>query len=65
MATLTPRNVDEAESDRRGIKDGWYAINTSGKVCSSRFSNREDSQAHINQEGAHVDALQQRDARNT
>jgi hypothetical protein len=34
MATLTPRSVEEAESDRRCIKDGWYAMNKAGQVCS-------------------------------
>lgn len=50
MTSLTPRHVDEAESDRRSIKDGWYAMNKFGQVCSGRFSNREDCQAHIKQE---------------
>jgi hypothetical protein len=50
MKNLTPRHIQEAESDRRSIKDGWYAINKSGQVRSGRFSNREDCQAHIEQE---------------
>jgi hypothetical protein len=44
------RHIQEAESDRRSIKEGWYATNKTGQVCSSRFSNREDCQAHIEQE---------------
>jgi hypothetical protein len=50
MKNLTPRHIQEAESDRRSIKDGWYATNKTGQVCSGRFSNREDCQAHIEQE---------------
>jgi hypothetical protein len=50
MKNLTPRHIQEAESDRRSIKEGWYATNKTGQVCSSRFSNREDCQAHIEQE---------------
>jgi len=47
---VTARHVNETESDRRGIKDGWYAISQMGKICSGRFSNREDCQAHIKRE---------------
>ena len=50
MKHLTPRHVQEAESDRRSIKVGWYATNLTGQVCSGRFSNQEDCQAHIAQE---------------
>jgi hypothetical protein len=47
MKNLIPRHIQEAESDRRSIKEGWYATNTSGQVCSGRFPDREDCQAHI------------------
>ena len=56
MTILTPRHVEEAESDRRGIKDGWYAINKTGQVCSGQFLNQDDCQAHIKQQRAHIDA---------
>jgi hypothetical protein len=54
MKHLTPRHVQEAESDRRSIKVGWYATNLTGQVCSGRFSNQEDCQAHIAQERTHI-----------
>jgi len=47
MQSLAPRHIQEAESDRRSIKDGWYATNQTGQICSGRFSNPEDCQAHI------------------
>ena len=56
MKNLTPRHVGEAESDRRGIKDGWYAANLTGHVSSGRFSSREACQAHIEQERTDIDA---------
>jgi hypothetical protein len=56
MINLTPHHVQEAESDRRGIKDGWYASNIKGRVSSSRFSSREACQAHIEQERSDIDA---------
>jgi hypothetical protein len=57
MTNVTARHVNETESDRRGIKGGWYAISQMGKVCSGRFSNREDCQAHIEQEPADIDVF--------
>jgi hypothetical protein len=56
MTNETARHVNETESDRRGIKDGWYAISQIGKICTGRFLNREDCQAHIKQERAYIDA---------
>jgi hypothetical protein len=56
MINLTPHHVQEAESDRRGIKDGWYASNIKGRVSSGRFSSREACQAHIEQERSDIDA---------
>ena len=56
MTNVTARHVNETESDRRGIKDGWYVISKMGKICSGRFSNREDCQAHIKRERADIDA---------
>jgi chaperonin GroEL len=56
MTNVTARHVNETESDRRGIKGGWYAISQMGKVCSGRFSNREDCQAQIKRERADIDA---------
>ena len=56
MTNETARHINETESDRRGIKGGWYAISQIGKVCSGRFSNREDCQAGIERERADIDA---------
>ena len=56
MTNVTARHVNETESDRRGIKDGWYATSQMGKICSGRFSNREECQAHIKRERADIDA---------
>ena len=50
MNNLTSRHIQETESDRRAIRDGWYATNETGQVCSGRFSTQEDCQAHIEQE---------------
>jgi hypothetical protein len=47
MKNLIPRHIQEAESDRRSIKEGWYATNKTGQVCSGRFPDREDCRAHI------------------
>jgi len=51
MNNQTPRHIQEAESDRRSIKDGWYATNKTGQICSNRFLSREDCQAYIEQGG--------------
>jgi hypothetical protein len=56
MKNLTPRHIQETESDRRAIKDGWYATNGTGQIRSGRFSNREDCLAHIKQEQIDIDA---------
>jgi len=64
VTTLTPRHVEEAESDRRCIKDGWYAMNKAGQVCSGRFSNQEDCQAHIQQAQADSGGIRRADRNN-
>jgi hypothetical protein len=50
MKNFTPRCIQEVEADRRRIKEGWYATNTIGQVCSGPFPNREDCQAYIKQD---------------
>jgi hypothetical protein len=35
-----PHYIDENESDMRGIKCGWYAIEDDGDLSSGPFSNR-------------------------
>lgn len=56
MQNPVPRHIQETESDRRAIKDGWYATNEHGQLCSGRFSNRVDCQAQINREQIDTDA---------
>jgi hypothetical protein len=55
MNYLTPRRIGEMDSDSRGIKEGWYAANKTGKICSRRFSDQEACQAHITQERTDID----------
>ena len=37
MKNLAPRHIQEAESDQRRIKDGWYATDKTGQICSGGF----------------------------
>jgi hypothetical protein len=46
---INPRHINETESDRRSVKDGWYPIDATGKLGKGPFSNREDCLAHINE----------------
>jgi hypothetical protein len=59
VTVLTPRHIAAVESDVGGAKEGWYATNKTGQVCSGRFSNREECQAYIYQERADIDAYHQ------
>jgi hypothetical protein len=34
---LIQLRFNEVESDRRGVKDGWYSINATGKLGNGRF----------------------------
>ena len=56
MKNLTPRHINEVESDRRGVKDGWYAVNGAGKLGGGPFDNREDCLLAIDQRLAVIDA---------
>jgi hypothetical protein len=62
MKNLTPRHINDAESDRRGIKDGWYAVNAVGKLDGGPFSNREDCLSDIDRQLAAIDAYRRRKA---
>jgi hypothetical protein len=55
MQNLTPRRLNEHESDRRGVKDGWYSINGSGQLGCGPFENREDCLSAINRQSAATD----------
>jgi len=37
-----PHYINEHQSDMRGIKDGWYAMEEDGNLVSGPFSSRED-----------------------
>jgi hypothetical protein len=38
---IVPHYISENNSDIRGIKAGWYAIDNDGKLVSGPFSSRE------------------------
>jgi hypothetical protein len=47
MKTLVPRHINDVESDRRAVKNGWYAINETGELRSGPFSNRPECVEYI------------------
>ena len=38
----TPHYINEHQSDMRGIKEGWYAIEHDGNLAFGPFSSREN-----------------------
>jgi hypothetical protein len=38
---IAPHYVGENRSDVRGIKEGWYAMNSNGNLVSGPFSSQE------------------------
>jgi hypothetical protein len=56
MKNIAPRHINEVESDRRGVKDGWYLVNASGKLGNGPFLKREDCLADIKRLQATIDA---------
>jgi hypothetical protein len=38
---IAPHYVGENKSDLRGIKPGWYAMNSNGNLVSGPFSSQE------------------------
>jgi hypothetical protein len=52
--------INEHQSDMRGIKDGWYAIEDDGNLSSGPFSSREECIRRITQptNGAVASSLQ-------
>jgi hypothetical protein len=42
MNVPTPHYINEHQSDMRGIKEGWYAIEYDGNLAFGPFSSRED-----------------------
>ena len=50
-----PLYINDDQSDRRGIKNGWYEVHENGKLGSGPFSNREDCLGHINKRQTAID----------
>ena len=44
-----PHRIDESQSDMRGIKEGWYAIDDEGHLSSGPFLTREECVSRITQ----------------
>jgi len=49
MAIHTPCYVSERQSDLRGIKSGWYAMEGDGSLSCGPFLNRETCLSRIYQ----------------
>ena len=42
MSELVPHRISEAQSDMRGVKEGWYMMDDEGNLTSGPFSSRDD-----------------------
>jgi hypothetical protein len=42
MSNPIPCRINEAQSDMRGVKEGWYGMNEDGKLTLGPFSSRDD-----------------------
>ena len=49
MHNLAPAYINEHQSDLRGVKDGWYAMNGAGQLSFGPFPNRENCLSRISQ----------------
>ena len=58
MKNLIPRLINDVESDRRAVKNGWYAINETGKLRSGPFSNRSACLEYIRFKNADIARLE-------
>lgn len=56
MKNFIPRHINDVESDRRAVKNGWYAVNETGKLCSGPFSSREACLEYIGLKNAQIAA---------
>ena len=54
MKNLIPRLINDVESDRRAVKNGWYAINETGRLRSGPFSNRSACLEYIRFKNADI-----------
>jgi hypothetical protein len=53
-----PHYISENESDMRGIKSGWYAMEDDGNLSSGPFSSSEECVSIITQPTKRDDAVQ-------
>lgn len=60
MMDPAPYYVNERQSDLRGVKEGWYAIDDHGKLVFGPFSIRQDCLSTINESVARPGDLQAR-----
>ena len=42
MSNPIPYRINEVQSDMRGVKEGWYAMDKEGKLTLGPFSSRDD-----------------------
>jgi len=56
--------IGKMESDSRGLKEGWFAANKIGQICSGRFLDQAACEAHMVQERSGIDAYHQGAAHN-
>ncbi len=49
MIDAVPHYINERQSDLRGVKEGWYAIDDHGGLLFGPFSNQEKCLSRINQ----------------
>jgi hypothetical protein len=56
----TPHYINERQSDLRGVKEGWYAIDERGILFSGPFSNQESCLTRISQSVKWSSALETR-----
>jgi hypothetical protein len=47
MDEPVPHHIDEVQSDRRGVKEGWYAMDKNGRLTSGPFFSRESCLAKV------------------
>jgi hypothetical protein len=52
MADSNPHYINELQSDLRGVKEGWYAIDERGNLLSGPFSNQERCLTRISELGS-------------
>lgn len=42
VSRSTLQRINEAQSDMRGVKEGWYVMDDEGRLTSGPFSTRDD-----------------------